>query len=669
MKSNVSTCNRAANMRRPFTGGLAWPLAIAIAAAFLHLGSLQAATFTYEPTNATTDQWSAGTNWTAVPVSASDTTLTFVANNATAFADGFNNSSNNDIVGNFSLNILNLQGTGPTTGSANISLTGDPLNFVSNAALAPRINLNATSTTINKITYTIDNNVILTNNLTLSHPGRANLTFNGVISGAGSLTVLGGGVTLNTMRMTNNNSSFSGLINLNSGNLLFPSIGNYGVNSAVGTGGTTSVIDLRGSSAFVYTGTTDAETNRRFTFQGNASSLAHTGGSGTLTFTSDYGTIPGGLSTTGGFVTNAGTGGVIHLSGNYVHAQGLANTATYSAVGVGGINRLTGTNQFGGTVGLAGGATVEFNTIADGGVASALGAGSAAATTITIQNNGMLRYIGATDSTSNRLFSFQSNTNNATITLDASGAGALNMNGTDPIIETLSANQARNLILTGTSTANNRFSPLLQNNGTGLLNVTKNGQGKWTLAGNNIYTGTTSVNAGTLFVTGSMSAATGAVSVASGATLGGIGTLGGATTVIGRMSPGESIGTLNIANDVTWVGAATAGTNTDWVFELAPGDISDLLDITGNFNKSGAGLNHRFDFAASTATGLFTLVEWSGTSNFTADNFSYTNYAGAGPGTFILNSNSLQLHVVPEPSTGVLVAGSLIVVGLIRRRR
>src|SRR5256886_16629480 len=42
-----------------------------------------AATFTYTPTSTTTDLWSAGTNWTATPISDPTTELTFVGNNAT----------------------------------------------------------------------------------------------------------------------------------------------------------------------------------------------------------------------------------------------------------------------------------------------------------------------------------------------------------------------------------------------------------------------------------------------------------------------------------------------------------------------------------------------------------------------------------------------------------
>src|SRR3954466_3299070 len=68
-----------------------------------------AAQHVYSPAG-TSDQWSAGTNWSLAPVSGATTQLTFVANNATVIPDSQVSTSNNDIAGNFQLNILDLQG-------------------------------------------------------------------------------------------------------------------------------------------------------------------------------------------------------------------------------------------------------------------------------------------------------------------------------------------------------------------------------------------------------------------------------------------------------------------------------------------------------------------------------------------------------------------------------
>ena len=82
---------------------------------------------------------------------------------------------------------------------------------------------------------------------------------------------------------------------------------------------------------------------------------------------------------------------------------------------------------------------------------------------------------------------------------------------------------------------------------TGAISLVKSGAGTQTLGDTNTYTGTTSVNEGTLIINGNQSAATGNVTVAAPATLGGVGTIGGGTTAIsGTISSGTSTATDNI---------------------------------------------------------------------------------------------------------------------------
>ena len=196
----------------------------------------------------------------------------------------------------------------------------------------------------------------------------------------------------------------------------------------------------------------------------------------------------------------------------------------------------------------------------------------------------------------------------------------------------------------------------------------KNGGSSLTLTGTNTYTGGTAIKVGTLLVnntTGS-GTGTGAVTVASGASLGGTGALTGAVTVTGKIAPGSTgIESLK-TGAVTWNGAASAGVNTNWRFELGSGNTADLLDITGNFTK-GTGSVFRFDFLGSNFTGVFDLVKWSGSTTFTASNFSYENLGGGKSGTFTINGSTLQFTAVPEPTTAI--AGLLLGVGLLRRRR
>jgi autotransporter-associated beta strand protein len=193
------------------------------------------------------------------------------------------------------------------------------------------------------------------------------------------------------------------------------------------------------------------------------------------------------------------------------------------------------------------------------------------------------------------------------------------------------------------------------------------------LSANNTYTGETLVTAGTLIVNGNQSSASGAVSVAAGATLGGTGTLGGATTVGGILAPGTgtSIGVLKIAANTTWVGALLAGDGTNWKFELGSGNTADQLNITGNFLKdASAGTVFRFDFLGSVQTGTFKLVDWSGTTDFSIGDFTYTGLAEGNTGSFVLNGSQLELQVaaIPEPSTWALGIASLLVFLLLRSR-
>ena len=154
---------------------------------------------------------------------------------------------------------------------------------------------------------------------------------------------------------------------------------------------------------------------------------------------------------------------------------------------------------------------------------------------------------------------------------------------------------ARRLTLTGSNTGSNTLAPLVGNasdigeatgtevtDGHGTVGITKTGVGKWILTGNNTYTGTTNVEAGTLLVNGNQTAATGLTTVSAGATLGGTGTIGGAIVNNGSVAPGASVGTLSALGDVTM------GADSHFAVEIS-GLNADQLAVTGNLDLTALG--------------------------------------------------------------------------------
>ena len=348
--------------------------------------------------------------------------------------------------------------------------------------------------------------------------------------------------------------------------------------------------------------------------------------------------------------------------------------------GQGGTLILSGENLFTGQLQVNAGnvQTDRFENVSD---PSPLGAGNLPVRIGNGGNLGTLIYTG-TGETPNRYVHVgggAAGTGGATVTQNGSGplvftatsafnSGTFNVPQTaiDPAVSRL-------LTLNGTNTDLNTINGKIVNNvnvsaGASLVALTKSGAGTWVLAGANDYTGGTTVSNGRLFVNGSLASTGNAVSVASNATLGGTGTIGTAVTVSGILAPGfGGIGTLTFSNGVTWNGGATAGTATDWLYDLGASNASDLVSITGNFTK-GTGAAFRFDLGSATSQGIYTLASWTGSTTFSASDFSYANLGGANTGTFDVVGSSLVLTIVPEPTTtlGLIASG---VAGLIAARR
>jgi autotransporter-associated beta strand protein len=220
------------------------------------------------------------------------------------------------------------------------------------------------------------------------------------------------------------------------------------------------------------------------------------------------------------------------------------------------------------------------------------------------------------------------------------------------------------------------------------VSLQKQGTSTWTLDGDNTYTGTTTVSAGTLLINGDSSAATGAVSV-TGGTLGGDGIIGGSVTFSGVgasfLSPGNSPGQLTVAD-------LTLGNATTTTMELGGTTLGSLYDNTtimedgilfydGTLNVVNFGA---FDMDAGSFT--YDLFAFSGTTSptgsfdtitvnsvgLTNDGFGvWTGSNGPDVGyTFTQSTGDLIISVVPEPGTLALLAGGTIAgCAALRRRR
>ncbi len=135
--------------------------------------------------------------------------------------------------------------------------------------------------------------------------------------------------------------------------------------------------------------------------------------------------------------------------------------------------------------------------------------------------------------------------------------------------------------------------------------ITKSGTGRLTLSANNTYTGTTTLNAGTLLVNGSQSGSS--VSLAGGV-LGGSGRVGAITASGGSIRPGASLpGILNTGN-------VSLNPATSFVVDLngtLAGSGYRQLNVNGTVNLGGSSLDASANFQ-STVGNTFTIINNDG---------------------------------------------------------
>lgn len=504
-------------------------------------------------------------------------------------------------------------------------------NVTHDQTIALNLNTGTTGLSGASGSHTVFSGTISGSNLWLareSGSGQAEITFSGSNS-ISSQTVVQGNVTLN---LAHANALGTGNLRLNAGDSNFD-------NTSGGLLTIGNTIDFRNANT-AFIGTHDLTTTgelfaRQTAFAVNASTLTvgflDTNQAGRNLAKQGAGT----LVVNGAAGANFNASSVITVQAGALlvgHQDALGGSSlTLQNASFGAVSDLSGANGLDNPVTLAGNATIVGND--------------------NLTFDGDFTQSGA----------------DRTLTNNSGGGATLNLAGN--VFLSNDSGTGRTLTLAGSG--HTVVSGDIQNfDGAGSVVVDTTGVVEF--SGTNNYTGTTTVTAGTLLVNGDQSAATGDVNVAQGAVLTGTGTLGGATTISGSLRPGNSIGTFTVDNDVTWNGGDL------WVFELGVPGNSDLLDITDGRFFQGTGTDFGFNFDGTGEEGLYTLAQWSSTedlgggalgTNFNLEDFSYTNLAGGLTGSFAFDGTSLQLSVIPEPSSAALIIGGAALFLGVRRRR
>lgn len=373
--------------------------------------------------------------------------------------------------------------------------------------------------------------------------------------------------------------------------------------------------------------------------------------------------------------------------------------------GQGGILTLTNLNTFTGTVTLSSG-TLSFNSIANSGVASALGAGGTIVTGVSSGSTGTLIYTGMGHSTNRQIQVGAGGTANSTVSLNiqSDGVGPLFFSNPNFNVPFATATATRTITLQGTNSGLNTISGIISDNNTpagGIIALAKLGTGTWRLSGANAYTGTTTIAGGVLDVgdlasgslggsglifsgfggvlqgsgtftrsfSGSSTAASGQVTGASG----GFSARGGTLTLDfgGAGIPVLlGIGTFTFGNDFL-LGSSTAdspvvvlnplSTNGSFprTFTVASGVGGDYAELRGGITSTGsvvkAGPGLLVLTGANTVSGSLTISAGSvqiGSSNVNSGT------TGTMPFSSVINEGALMFDRSDSLSFANVISGS-----------
>ncbi|WP_176936753.1 autotransporter outer membrane beta-barrel domain-containing protein [Bradyrhizobium brasilense] len=249
-------------------------------------------------------------------------------------------------------------------------------------------------------------------------------------------------------------------------------------------------------------------------------------------------------------------GGILNVGGGGTGTLTIRNGAVASMIGSD-IGFLAGSK---GTATVTGSGSSWTNSFA-------LFVGDAGSGTLTIQNGGIVTtpLFGV----ANQAGSTGTVNIGAGLGQAAAAPGTLNT-------PTVTFGAGTGSIVFNHTSANYSFDPAISGAGSVLVEA-----GKTILTANSTYTGTTTVDGGTLSVNGSI-ASSSLTSVNAGGTLGGNGTVGNLTIASGgTVAPGNSIGTLNVSGNVSFAAGSI------YQVEANAAGQSDRIVATGKATLGG----------------------------------------------------------------------------------
>jgi outer membrane autotransporter protein len=591
-----------------------------------------------------------GTNGSITGDVTDNGTLAFDYMGSTSFGGNITGSGDVSLIGGtLTLTGANDYTGGTTIGAATLIVAGEGNLGTGDITMLDGSALEITGTA------SFDDNVSVTGDPTFIVAPSTTTTWSGLISGTGDVVATGGG----TLALTNTGNTYSGGTVVEGGSTLL--IGNDGEIGAttggltLGDASTTGTLQLGASFNLASTravsigaggGIIDTNSFNTTISQAISGAGALTKiGTGTLALSGDS-TFTGTTTISAGTLQLGSGGATGSVAGDIVDNAALAfdysGSKTYAGTisGTGSLTQMAGTTMLTGDNTYTGGTTISGGTLqlGSGGTSGSITGNVADSGTLAFDRSDAVTFGGMvsgsgglTQSGTGVLTLTANNSFTGTTTIGAGSTLQLGNGGTTGAVGGNIADSGTLLFDRSNATA---YGGVISGSGS----VQQNGLGTLTLTGASTYTGTTTVNSGTLAVNGSISHS--AVTVNTGATLTGTGTVGSTNVEDGAtLSPGNGgIGTLNVNGDVTF------GSTSDFAVDVSSASNDKLLASGGATIESGATLTLTNTGGTYHPGQQFTLLTASGGVD--------GSFTLAGDGAFGTNLTALLIY--PDANDVVL---------------